>query len=201
MELSEVVRRRRMVRSFSPQPVAPDVLDRVLRAGLSGPSAGFTQALELVVLEGPDETQRYWNAALPAERRGTFPWPSLLDAPVLVVLVTRPAAYVERYAERDKIHAGLGRGVDAWPTPYWHVDGGMAANLVLLAAVDEGLGALFFGLFEHEAEVFRSLGVPDDRTAIGAIALGYEAEEGSRPSRSAQRGRRPFDETVHRGSW
>lgn len=190
-----------MVRAFSTRPVDDDVLERVLRTTLSGPSAGNSQGLELLVLNGPEETARYWDVSLPTERRAGFPWPKLLDAPVLVVLVDRPSAYVERYAEDDKARTGLGADVDAWSVPYWYVDGGMGAGLLLLAAVDEGLGALFFGLFDHEQAVMAALGIPDDRRPIGVVALGHADGSAERPSRSSQRPRRPFDESVHRGHW
>lgn len=201
MDFADVVRRRRMVRAFDPRPVPADVLDRVLDLARRVPAAGNTQGLDLVVLEGPEQTARYWDATLPGHRRSGFPWPRLLDAPVLVVPVGHPDAYVQRYAEPDKAHSGLGAGEDAWPVPYWYVDTSFAAMVALLAAVDGGLGACFFGQFEHEAAVKAALGIPADRAPVGTIALGYAAAEGDRPSSSASRPRRNLDEVVHRGGW
>jgi nitroreductase len=189
-----------MVRAFEPRPVPVDVLDRVLDLARRVPAAGNTQGLDLVVLEGPEQTARYWDATLPPERREGFPWPRLLDAPVLIVPVGDPAAYVERYGEPDKARTGLAEGADAWSVPYWYVDTAFAAMVTLLAAVDEGLGALFFGQFEHEAAVKAALGIPADRRPVGTIALGYAAED-QRPSRSSQRPRRPLADIVHRARW
>jgi len=201
MELSDAVRSRRMVRAFEPRPVPADVLDRVLDLARRVPAAGNTQGLDLVVLEGPSQTARYWDASLPPERRPDFPWPGLLDAPVLIIPVGDPDAYVARYAEPDKARTGLGEGSDAWPVPYWYVDTAFAAMVALLAAVDEGLGALFFGQFGHEAAVKVALGIPEGRRPVGTIALGYARPEADRPSRSSRRPRRPLDEIVHRGRW
>jgi nitroreductase len=201
MEFADVVRSRRMVRAFEPRPVPADVLDRVLGLARRVPAAGNTQGLDLVVLEGPEQTARYWDASLPAERREVFPWPRLLDAPVLIIPVGHPTAYVERYAEPDKARTGLGRGNDAWPVPYWYVDTAFAAMVALLAAVDEGLGALFFGQFDHEASIKAALGIPAERRPVGTIALGYAAADAERPSASSQRPRRPLDGIVHRGHW
>ncbi len=201
MELAEVIRRRRMVRAFDGRPVPADVLDRVLRAGLRGPSAGFSQGLDLLVLEGPEQTARYWDVTFPdPERRARFRWQGLFDAPVLVLPVPDKQAYLDRYREPDKARTGLDDEA-RWPVPYWDVDAGMAVMLMLLAAVDEGLGALFFGIFAHEAELLARLGVPAGRRPIGTIALGWPAEAGDAPAASAGRPRRPFDDAVHRGGW
>ena len=70
--------------------------------------------------------------------------------------------------------------------------------LVLLTAVDEGLGALFFG-FEDPAAFKAAFGVPDAYDPIGAIAIGYPAPD--RPSASLRRGRRPASQVIHRGGW
>jgi nitroreductase len=198
VELSEVLRRRRMVRAYRDEPVADDVLDRVLDAARRAPSAGNSQGLDLVVMVGP-ETARYWDVALPAgPARDRFRWQGLREAPVLVLPVVAPGSYAARYAETDKAATGLG-SEDAWPVPYWFVDGGMAVEAMLLAAVDEGLGALFFGLFDRERAVLDELAVPGDRRGLGVVALGHPAPD--EPGASARRPRRPVADVVHRGGW
>jgi nitroreductase len=199
MQFAEVVSSRRMVRAFTEQSVPTEVLERILALSVRVPAAGNTQGLDLVVLEGA-QTARYWDVSLPADRRADFPWPGLLDAPVLIIPVSSPDAYVERYGEPDKERTGLGTDADRWPVPYWYVDSAFSAMVTLLASVDEGLGAVFFGQFEHEAVIKDALGIPSDRRPVGTIALGY-ASPTQRPSRSALRPRRPIDEIVHRGGW
>jgi nitroreductase len=199
VELSEVLRRRRMVRAFRADPVDPHALERVLAAATRAPSAGATQALDLLVLEGRAQTERFWALTFPdAAARAGFRWQGLFTAPVLVVPVVDPAAYPSRYREPDKAATGLG-ALDAWPVPYWWVDGGAAVENLLLAAVEEGLGALLFGLFGAEAAVLGSLGVPPGRRALGTVALGHPAPD--EPGRSSARPRRPLAEVVHRGRW
>lgn len=188
-----------MVRAFRSEPLAPAVLDRVLDAGRRAPSAGFSQGLDLVVLQGAEQTAGYWDLTLPdPAARARFRWQGLLDAPVLVIPVVDPAAYADRYAEADKAATGLGE-VAAWSVPFWWVDGGAATQNVLLAAVDEGLGALLFGLFDRERAVLDALGVPAGHRAVGTIALGHPAPD--EPGRSSTRPRRPLDEVVHRAHW
>ncbi|MCA1846429.1 MAG: nitroreductase family protein, partial [Actinobacteria bacterium] len=60
MDFEDVVRRRRMVRNFEDRPVPGDVVERLVANALRGPSAGFSQGFELLVLNGPEETGRYW---------------------------------------------------------------------------------------------------------------------------------------------
>ena len=195
-----MLRRRRMTRSFLPTPIPDDIVDRVLAAGLRAPSAGNTQGTDLVVLVGPKQTARYWDVTLPADRRDSFAFPQLLDAPVLVVPVAAPGEYARRYGEPDKHRTALSHR-DRWPVPYWYVDTAFAAMLVQLAAVDAGLGVLFFGLFGHVDAVRAALGIPGDREPIGTIALGYPDPAHERPGRSASRPRRPVGDVVHRGGW
>jgi len=188
-----------MVRAFADRPVSPEVVDGLLDLARRSPSAGHTQPWSFVVLSGAEETARLWDVMLPEPRRSGFRWQGLLSAPVVVVPLVSPGAYVVRYAEADKASTGLGSSADAWPVPYWWVDGGMAVQTLLLAAVDAGLGALFYGLFDHELAALSALGVPEGWRALGAVALGYPAPD--EPGASASRPRRPLAEVVHRGGW
>jgi nitroreductase len=199
MDLRDAIRRRRMVRAFDRRPVAPELVDELLDLGRRAPAAGNTaEARAFLVLEG-DQTARYWDVTFPAARRETFRWPRLIDAPVLVLVLVRAGAYVERYAEPDKARTGLGEGEDRWPVPYWWVDGGMVVEAILLGAVDAGLGALFFGIFDHERDLLAELGVPDGWRAAGTIALGWPVAH--EPAPSLARPRPALHDLVHRGRW
>lgn len=199
MEFDEVVRRRRMVRAFTAESVDPELVDDLLDRARRAPSAGNSQSVEFLVLEGPEQTERYWDVTLPTDRRAGFRWPDLLVAPVVIVVWVDPAAYLSRYSEPDKIASRLGESEEAWSVPYWWVDGGAAVMTMLHGAVDRGLGALFFGLFEHEEAIRERFGVPATRRAVGAVALGHPTHD--RPSASALRPRLPLHRVVHRGRW
>ena len=199
MELNDAIRARRMVRAFTDAPIAPGVIDELCDLARRAPSAGNTQGVDLLVLEGPDQVGAYWDLTLPEPRRAGFRWPGLVVAPALVLVITDPAAYVGRYAEADKAATGLGDGTGSWPVPYWWVDAGAAAEHLLLGAVDAGLGACLFGVFEHEEAVAAAFGIPGDRRIVATIALGHPAPDA--PGRSSVRPRRPLDDVVHRGRW
>lgn len=189
-----------MTRSFRTDPVDHALLVDLVDLASRAPSAGKTQGWHLLALTG-DAVGRYWDITLPAERRSGFRWQHLLDAPVIALPVADPQAYVDRYAEHDKARTGLGAGVDAWSTPYWTIDASMAVMTLLLAAEDAGLGALFFGVFDHEPAVRAEFGVPDDLEVLGAIALGWPRDGGDGPGRSARRPRRSAEEIIHLDRW
>ena len=118
-------------------------------------------------------------------------------APVIIVPLSCKAAYLDRYAQDDK--GWTDRDEARWPVPYWDIDTGMASLLILQTAVDQGLGACFFGIPPQQIPAFReAFGVPEDHTPIGAIAVGHPAGGGAAGSPS-RRGRR--DDVVHRGRW
>lgn len=187
MELTTALAGRRMCRDFLPDPLDPEVLERVLAAAFRAPAAGNTDALSLLVLEGPD-IEAYWDVTLPGSRRTGFRWPGLLRAPVLAVPYVEPDAYLARYAQPDKSGSDLD-DLESWSVPYWWVDGGAAVMAVLLAAESEGLGALLFGQFDHETAVSERFGVSSDLRAVGTLALGRAAPGGRSPSASASGGR------------
>ena len=193
MQFIDVVRRRHMVRNFSDRPVPAGVVETIVANGQRGPSAGFAQGVDLLVLNGAAETGRYWEVSLPRPERDRFQWPGLLMAPLLVIPFACPQAYFDRYARADK--AGAPR---EWEVPYWHVDAAFSAMLMMLTAVDSGLGCLFFRVFRPDA-VREAFGVPAGFEPVGAVAIGHPAPD--RPSGSLRQGRRPPEEVVHRGRW
>jgi nitroreductase len=201
VEFRDVLRRRRMVCRFDPdRPVPPSALQAVLYAAQRAPSAGFSQGWDFVVLVEAADRQRFWDATRDPDRLEAAPadrWlAGVSAAPVLVLCLSDPDTYLDRYAEPDKGWAD--RDPARWPVPYWDVDTGMAAMLMLLAAVDQGLGALFFGVppGRHEA-VRQAHGIPGNRRLVGVVALGHELRRTEGSSRTRPR-RAPAD-VVHWG--
>jgi len=198
MEFTQVVRRRRMVRHFKPDPVAPEVIDRVLTLARHAPSAGFTQGQSFIVVTSPD--LRRAIGRLCGEEGyvdGGF-HPFVSEAPVLVLPCTSEAAYHRRYQEPDKVNED-GSEID-WPVPYWHMDIGCAVMILLLAVVDEGLDAGFAGFPPEGLEGARALlGIPDEVIPVGVIPIGYRAQDV--PSPSLKRGRKSEQEYIHYEGW
>lgn len=196
MEFQDVVAHRRMVRHYvKDRPVPPDVVETIVKNALRGPSAGFSQGFGFLVLDMPDDIARFRAAATP-EREAEHWFSATFDAPLVIVACSNKDAYLDRYAEADK---GFSDRSDAWwPVPYWDVDTGFASLLVLLTAVDQGLGACFFGVPKTRVDAVRgAFGIPERFKPIGAITLGYPDE----PARDLSSRRKPVGEVVHRGYW
>ncbi len=199
MEFLDVVRKRKMVHVFEQRPVDRKLVDRLLETARRGPSAGFSQGIEFLVLDDPAALQRFWaiteDPEFPAE-------PGELESapPVLVVAMSDPSRYVERYSRPDKIAFGLDRA-DAWQVKFWDTDTAMACMLLLLAAVDAGLGGWYFGIGYGTEAVRREYGLPDDRNIIGVVGIGYEGLDTAPRGSAYSNPRRPFDEQVRRNHW
>jgi len=196
VEFQDVVRKRRMIRNFSSDPVEDDVRDRILHNALRGPSAGYSQGWAFMTFEGTEETESFWNVSFRGRDRSPFRWQGLFNAPLIIVPFASMDDYLDRYAELDK--GWSDRDPNRWPVPFWHIDTGMATLLMLQTVVDAGLGALFLGIFRPD-EFKEAFGVPETHMPIGAIVIGRPLPD--EPSPSLKRGRRPLEEVVHRARW
>jgi FMN reductase [NAD(P)H] len=191
-----------MVRNYTDEPVVRDAVERIVEAGRRAPSGGFSQGVRFVVVTDLETRKRI--AELADEpyyvERGHEPWIS--RAPVHVVVAMREDDYHDRYREPDKLEGGE---EVVWRVPWWWVDAGKAMMLLLLAAVDEGLGAGLFGLYppENNDHLRELLGIPGDFEIVGVVTVGHPApeadEEGRRRRLSARR--RPREEVVRWEAW
>jgi nitroreductase len=201
VEFKDVISKRRMVRAYTGEPVDPAAVERILAAANRAPSAGFSQGYALLTLQGADQLEPFWRL-LSSEDDGedAARMDALRRAPLIVVPLSCKDIYLDRYARDDK--GWTDRDEAHWPVPYWDIDTGFTALLMLLAAVDEGLGALFFGIPPDYIPGFRELyGVPESYVPIGAVAIGHPDRAGDPGGSSKVIKRRSLDELVHRGRW
>jgi nitroreductase len=204
VDFTDVIRKRRMVRAYSGEPVDPAAVHRILAAANRAPSAGFSQGYALLTLEGADQLEPFWRMLSSGTEEETGEGKARTEAvsraPLIVVPLSCKDIYLDRYARADK--GWTDRDEAHWPVPYWDIDTGFTALLMLLAAVDEGLGALFFGIPPESIPEFRRLyGVPDQYVPIGAVAIGHPDPAADLGGSSKVIKRRSLDELVHRGRW
>lgn len=202
MELREVLKRRKMVRSFAQRPVPPDLLDRILTVVRHAPTAGHTQGNEYLVLDTAEATGTFWRLTDdPVEPRTEDEL--AVAPPVLVLALANEQAYLDRYSQPDKVIYGLGEA-SAWPVPYWDVDAGMAAMLLMLAAIDDGLACWFFGIDAGERAMLDQFGVPPAFHLVGIVGMGYPAPLDpmtQQKASSRKLPRRPTEDLLHRNAW
>jgi nitroreductase len=197
MEFQDVVRLRRMVRKYDmDRPVPKEIVDRILHNAVRAPSAGFSQGWGFLVLDDQDDIARFRDACRLDDEPGNY-LATKIEAPLLIVTHSNKTQYIERYARPDK-GRDPAMADEFWPAPYWDIDTGMAALLILQTAVDAGLGACFFGLpikrFPQYREAF---GVPEEFTPIGAVSIGYSSE----PPRDLKGRRKGDSDVFHFSRW
>ena len=188
-----------MVRQFDQRPLEPELLEQILESARHAPSAGFSQGFDFVVLDRPELVSRFWSITDDPD----FPNPPdfAVTAPTVIVLpLANKAAYLERYSRPDKIAFGLTEEA-RWPVKFWEVDTAMAIMLILLAATDLGVGALYFGVTHGEEDLLRELGVPEGHKLLGVIGLGHRASDEVVDLARFKERRRQFDDMVHRNGW
>ena len=201
VEFRELLRRRRMVRAYEPEPIPRAAIERIVGTVRRAPSAGFSQGQRLIVVTEP-ETRRRIADLFDEEAsvgEGREPWISA--APVLIVVCVREQDYHDRYTQPDKLQAGE---EIVWPVPYWHFDAGAAAMLILLAAIDEGYAAGLFGVTVEAMATFNDLlGIPDDVAVTSCITVGKAADDHNWSAVSSRltRRRKPVGDLVHWERW
>jgi nitroreductase len=170
MNFETVVKRRRMCREFLERDVPQEKLDRILELASRYPSAGHTEPQEFIVVHDRRMKEDLAHAALDQM--------FVAQAPVVIVVVSDVRRSARRYGERGVRFFSI-------------IDGAFVAMLILLAVVEEGLGACFVGSF-YDEEVQEVLSLPQEVRPVGIIPIGYCAE-GPRKFR-----RRSREQIVHR---
>jgi nitroreductase len=107
MEYGEVLRRRRMVRRFTGEPVPPEIAERIAGSVQRAPTAGNAQGITAISVTAP-ATIASIAAACGEDRyvdRGFDPW--LSTAGQHIAICVEPDRYRSRYSESDKDPAVL----------------------------------------------------------------------------------------------
>jgi FMN reductase [NAD(P)H] len=194
----DLLKQRRAVRSYTGEPVPRETLERIARAARRGPNAGYSQGLRLLVVDDPEtiETLAGWQ-----EDERSQNWFGQAAAHILVL--TREQDYHDRYNRPDKLAVTGGVEV-VWPVPFWHVDAGAALMLVLLAALEEELGAGVYGVpVEEDARWRELLAIPGDLAIVTGVTVGRPADDPDwdRATSTFSQRRRKQDEVVKWNRW
>jgi nitroreductase len=181
----DLLKKRRAVRSYTGERVPRETLERIARATRRAPSAGYSQGQRVLVVDDPELLAAV--AAMEDEDEISTQWFRTTAAHFIVL--TREQDYHDRYNQPDKLAATGGVEV-RWPVPFWHVDAGAAVMLLLLAALEEGLGAGLYGVpVEQDARWRELLGIPEELTIVAGVTVGHPA-----PDPDAQRASSVFSQ-------
>lgn len=197
MEFQKVVNKRKMIRSFSNQPIEDEKIEKIINNFFKCPSAGFSQGFELLVLKSKEDVKRYFDCLGSIEERISEKWVKLANAKVIMIPIAHKQTYLDRYAQPDK--GWTDKSEIHWPVPFWLTDTAMGTMIVLLTVVDLDLGAVFVGL-SKEKEIRNEFNIPEEYKPIGAILIGYP-EKNDPQSPSLARGRRKKEDVVRFGNF
>ena len=176
MEFEQVIRKRRMIREFDPDKQIPEkIIRKLLRNAHRVPSAGHTQVQEFVIVKDPTTKKKLRRVAVDQEY--------VEEAPTLIVVCSNTSRSEKRYGLRGREF-------------YSVIDGAFASILILLTAVNEGIGAGFVGAFE-DYKVSQILELPKYVKPIGIITLGYPKE--IEPVERFER--IPIEDLIHHERW
>ncbi len=167
MDVHECIRNRRSTRSFKPDEVAPDAVERLLEAIRWSPSWANMQPWEVVVVRDPGMKESL-QQTVPQSNPGRK---AVVEAPLVFVMCGRLGK------------SGFYKGKQMTEYGDWAMfDVALACQNLCLAARAEGLGSLHLGLLDHRkaAEV---LGLPKDVVVYELIPVGYPAKESTAPKR------------------
>ena len=147
----DLCRKRRSVRKYTDQPIEQQKIDYLLRCALMSPSAKRTCPWEFIVVR--DETKLRPLAGCRTYGSGMFN-----TATAAIIIALDPTLCDNT----------------------WIADGAIAAENILLAAAEQGLGACWCHIYQREgseAMVKELFGIPQNLNVLCAIALGYPDEE------------------------
>ena len=152
MSFFEVLLSRRSIRAYTPEPVSDSLIDELLHAAMSAPSAGNQKPWHFLVIRHRETL---------AEVARTHPYAKMAGAANAAILVCGD--------ESLETHQG-----------YWVQDCSAATENLLLAAHAKGLGAVWVGIYprlERVSKMRELCGIPLSVTPFALVPLGYPAEQ------------------------
>ena len=160
MNVYEAIRTRYSVRGYLPTPVTDEQVNRVLEAARLAPSSSNRQDWRFIVIHDAGRREQLAQAA------GNQMW--IAGAPVIIAAIgTNPSSVMT---------CGL---------PRYAVDVSIAITHMMLAAVEEGLGTCWIGMFSQD-RVREILGVNQDCVVVTIMPLGHP-HGGTVPAKSRKR--------------
>ena len=159
MDFDKVIKKRKMIREYQQTWQVPTgIINKLVKNAHSSPSAGHTQVQEFIIVIDAITKRKLCQASLGQNQ--------VKDASVLIVVCSNTSRSVNRYGKRGTEFYSI-------------IDGAFASMIILLSAVNEGIGASFVGAFEDD-KVTRILGLPVHVKPIGIIDIQLKSQKDSK---------------------
>jgi nitroreductase len=156
--LLALLKSRRSIRRYRPDPVPDEMVEQLLEAGRWAPSASNRQPWDFIVVR--DEAIRQQVAEHAAFY--FIKWAQVGEAPLLIVL--------------------CGDRQNRFYRQFLHEDVGLAGGQIMLQAKALGLGTCWIGDLDRKA-VAGLLKIPDHLEIVGLLTVGFPAEDPPPPPR------------------
>lgn len=152
METLKAILLRRSIRKYTSQPIPEEVVNDLLKAAMSAPSAYNEQPWQFIVIN-----KRSLLDEIPKIHKHSS---MITEAPMAILV----CADKERFKKNN----------------YWVQDCAAATQNLLLAAFDKGLGAVWLGVYPREERIHglrQLLGLQENIIPFSLVSMGYPAEE------------------------
>ena len=157
MNTIETILSRRSVRQFTDEKIDRDIINEILKCGMSGPTAGNARPWSFIVVDDRDELEKWSQSS------------------------GRAGEIIRRSAFSVLILGDLDRAFKRAPE-FWIIDGSIAGQNMILAAKDKGIGSVWLGVWPQQEKIEghrNYFGLPETKVPHSVIAFGYHAEDNS----------------------
>lgn len=157
----ELTKLRQSDRAYlTDKDIEPEKLERILEAARMAPSACNAQPWKFIIVKNPEKRIKIADAC---SSRALGMNHFSKQAPVQLVLVEEDANFTSKFGGFMKqIH-------------YPHIDTGIVASHICLAAADEGIGSCMLGWLNNK-KIREILDIPSGKKVVLVILLGYSVQ-------------------------
>jgi len=178
VDVFDAIEKRRSIRSYKPDGIPENVLDRLLNAMRLAPSGGNRQSYKFIVVKNSETKGKIaaacrWNPGRPDGQE------FIAEAPVVIVACGSEKNAVARYYKDEKVYLAFGRDVPAEidrSLDGYHslmdIDLAIAMDHLTLVAAEEGLGSCWIAALD-EREIKKLLSVPEDMRVLVVMPVGF----------------------------
>ncbi|MRM87399.1 nitroreductase [Faecalicatena contorta] len=170
MNITEAIQSRRSIRNFKNTPVPEDLLRRLADAGRLAPSASNLQAWKFFFVTEPDLVAKVDMFS-----------PGLSGHPPVILVICSDMEYALGHSRNAEIYGCM-------------MDASMAAENIMLAALEEGLGTCAIKSYT-DAAVRKLLCLPDTYRIEMLMSIGYPEGDPRDPRR------KPLEEILYFNQW